>query len=200
MAVRVKICGITRREDAELAVELGAHALGFVFEPTSKRYLPRVPEWISEIPPYVARVAVYGLAPAAFTEPMFHAVQGAAESFGTPEGYQQRIAVVRCGPALRVEDAARAGESADAVLLDAHVDGEYGGTGITVSWRFAAEVVAACTKPVILAGGLTPDNVGDAIRQVEPYAVDVSSGVEASPGVKDRRKLEQFIAAVFRSS
>lgn len=214
---RVKICGITRREDAMLAVELGAHALGFIFEPTSPRFLPEVPDWIDEIPPFVTRVAVFGIAPASFVERSFQAMQGVAESFGyvsegtgglgkeewrrggikgaREDGFQ-RIAAVRVKPGEGVETFLNHLPDADALLLDAYAEGQFGGTGRQVDWDLAAEVVKQSPLPVILAGGLTPENVADAVRLVKPYAVDVASGVEATPGIKDAAKLRAFFRAV----
>jgi phosphoribosylanthranilate isomerase len=195
MVTRVKICGITREQDARLAIELGAHALGFIFEPTSPRYLGQVPNWIRDLPPYVSRVAVFGQAPASFTESMFHALQGDASSFGAAqEDRFQRIAAVRCAANKSVRDVLAEADPTDAVLLDAFVEGAYGGTGKKIDWDFAAEVVRISTKPVILAGGLTAENVAEAIQRVRPYAVDVCSGVEAEPGIKDHAKLREFVA------
>ena len=197
MVTRVKICGLTRREDAMLAIELGAHALGFIFEPSSKRFLTEVPAWIVDLPPYVARVAVFGHAPAAFVPPLFHAVQGACWPLAQKSNDAfHRIAAVPCGTSTNLAQVLDTAIRADAILLDAHAEGQYGGTGKTIDWNFAAEVVRACPKPVILAGGLTPDNVAEAIRKVRPFAVDVSSGVEAEPGVKDPRKLKAFFQAI----
>ncbi len=180
-----------------LAIELGAHALGFIFEPSSKRFLPQVPLWISELPPYVTRVAVFGLAPTAFVPPLFHAVQGACWPLGskTHDAFH-RIATVPCGKETSMHEVLDTAARADAILLDAQVEGQHGGTGKSIDWHFAAEVVKACAKPVILAGGLTPENVVEAIRTVKPYAVDVSSGVELEPGKKDSGKLKAFFAAV----
>src|SRR5947209_2472135 len=176
-----------------LAVELGANALGFIFEPTSPRFLPEVPDWIDDIPPFVARVAVFGLAPVSFLDTSFHAVQGLSESFGMrghdldvrPKERLQRIAVLRCRQEDRPESLVANLPDADAILLDAYAEGQYGGTGLRLDWDLASEIVRLAPLPVILAGGLTPDNIAEAIAKVKPYAVDVASGVESSPGVKD---------------
>jgi phosphoribosylanthranilate isomerase len=191
--IRVKICGLTRREDAELATELGADALGFIFEPSSPRFIavPETLTWLNELGPYVTRVAVFGPLPEAFSCAGFQAVQAIGASALTDMA-KQRIEVIR------LTDHALPGieTACDAILLDAHQPGIYGGTGRRIDWPLAAEVVRASPTPVILAGGLTPDNVRDAIEQVRPYAVDVSSGVESSPGIKDHIKLRDFIEAV----
>jgi len=200
VVTRVKICGLTRREDATLAIELGAHALGFIFEPSSKRFLSQVPPWIGDLPPYVTRVAVFGNAPAAFVPPLFHAVQGACWPLAAkPNDAFHRIAAVPCREATTMAEVLEAARQANAILLDAHVEGSYGGTGKRIDWHFAAQVVKNCPKPVILAGGLTPENVAEAIQRVRPYAVDVSSGVEAEPGIKDAGKLRAFFEAVSSS-
>lgn len=192
---RVKICGITRREDAEVAIELGAHALGFILEPTSKRYLREVPAWIEILPPYVAKVAVFGNMPADFDDPRFDAVQASAESLPLDSRFDN-IAAVRCKADDSVQSILAKSECAGAIHLDAFVEGNYGGTGRCIDWALAAEIVRASPKPVILAGGLTPENVAEAIRRVKPYAVDLSSGVEESPGIKDPVKLKHFFEAV----
>ncbi|HEY3780570.1 MAG TPA: phosphoribosylanthranilate isomerase [Fimbriimonadaceae bacterium] len=197
MVTRVKICGLTRREDVELAIELGASAVGFIFEPTSKRYLKTVPEWLCELPPYVSRVAVYGLVPDFFNETQFESIQ--ASGWMDPLAQDEicrRIEVVRVKPGENPKVIADRAQHAVALFLDTYVEGSYGGTGKAVDWDLAAEVVKISRKPVILAGGLTPDNVAEAIRKVRPYAVDVSSGVESSPGVKDPEKMRAFFKAV----
>ena len=140
---------------------------------------------------------MFGLAPAAFVPPLFHAVQGACWPLGakTADAFH-RIAAVPCGTSTNVSQVLDTAARADAILLDAQVEGEYGGTGKAIDWDFAAEVVKACPKPVILAGGLTPDNVVEAVRKVRPFAVDVSTGVESEPGKKDPAKLKAFFAAI----
>jgi phosphoribosylanthranilate isomerase len=239
MVTRVKICGITRQEDAELAISLGAHALGFIFEPSSKRYLAEPPDWIFKLAPYVARVAVFGTVPSSLPQG-FHAVQGGGfesspanarvtKPFTAPHhsfegavwgGWRsqpnagdldpshivedsssgrssiQRVSVARVKSGDTVESVISGAGHADALLLDAFASGSYGGTGHCIDWDFAAQVVEVCPKPVILAGGLTPENVAEAIRRVRPYAVDVCTGVESSDGIKDAAKLRALFGAV----
>lgn len=201
MRTRVKICGITRREDAELAVELGASALGFNFYPRSPRYLApsAAAEIVAKLPPTVIAVGVFAdeidsahVASVA-REARVMALQLHGPRFpgnGTAFAYP----VIR---AVAVDDRfkpeALRGLNAAAYLLDAFDPVRIGGTGRTIDWAKARE---ATYGRVILAGGLTPENVSEAIRQVRPFAVDVASGVEASPGVKDAVKLRAFFAAV----
>lgn len=198
---RVKICGITSREDAVAAVEAGADALGFVFVPGTPRCVhPEVAERIvGVLPPFVTPVGVF------MNQPLEEVLRIAARCGlqavqlhgDEPEAYSRRIPL-RVIKAVRVRDA----ESlrilptypAHAFLLDAFVEGQAGGTGTPVSWELAVQ--AKGHAPIILSGGLRPDTVGLAVRRVRPYGVDVSSGVEVSPGRKDHQKVREFIAAV----
>jgi phosphoribosylanthranilate isomerase len=201
---RVKICGITRAEDAELAVSLGAWAIGFILWPESKRAAdPAVAAGIART--MRRRVELVGV----FVNPTLDEVVQASESIGLThvqlhgdEGPSFCTAVAaRTG--ARVIKALRIGSQADMRdaerfhtdfhLLDADAGSAYGGTGRTWNWEL---IGARRSKiPVILSGGLTPDNVGDAIAAVQPWGVDVASGVESAPGIKDPAKLEAFIAA-----
>ncbi len=190
VTTRVKICGLTRQEDAEWALECGADALGFVFQPESKRYVVGTEgvDVPARLGPFALCVAVLGVVPANLKLGAgFSAAQGeGAGSASAPH----RIEAIRLGGGRPVE---RVPTGATALLLDAYDPNAYGGTGKTVDWSLAAELVASSPLPVILAGGLTPDNVAEAIRIVRPYAVDVCSGVEASYGVKDKSKVRDFI-------
>lgn len=187
---RVKICGITRWADAEAAIEAGADALGFIFEPSSPRFIGDSPELALRVPPFVESVAVFagyydhpGLA-------HFEAVQFAS---GNPPRRLKRLKVFRLG---EEKQEAAAAYVDSAILLDAFDEQAHGGTGKPVDWDVAAAIVQAARVPVVLAGGLNPDNVAEAIRKVRPYAVDVSSGVESAPGMKDHGKVRAFIEAV----
>jgi phosphoribosylanthranilate isomerase len=198
---RIKICGLTSLDDARMAVEAGADALGFVFEPTSPRYIGRNAELLSslrQLPLFVSRVMVYGNADEAhdYWEPEFDAVQFVSHRWVTVPLTRHAVQAFRVEPGATPHAAAEAVGKADALLLDAHHPHLMGGTGEMCDWDLAAEAVRLCAKPVILAGGLTPENVGEAIRRVHPYAVDVSSGVESKPGIKDPRKVHAFCRAV----
>jgi phosphoribosylanthranilate isomerase len=198
--VHVKICGITSVEDAQAAVEAGADALGFVFYPPSPRYV--TPEQAGQIirglPPFVTTVGL-------FVDVPLDMVNGIAARCGldrvqlhgreAPEFCRQvKQPVIK---AFRIKDAESLAPlshySVSAYLLDAYVEGALpGGTGASFSWELAAR--AKPHGPVILAGGLTPQNVDVAIAQIRPYGVDVSSGVERAPGIKDHQKVREFIA------
>jgi len=203
MATRVKICGITRLEDARLAIELGASALGFNFYLPSPRSIePRgAAEIIRQLPPFVTSVGVFadeddevrvagaareaGVTAIQLRGPKFPATNGALAGFPL-------ILAVAVGRDFRAEELGS--RRAAAFLLDAFDAKLLGGTGKTFDWRLARE--AKQYGNIILAGGLTPENVGQAIREVRPFAVDVASGVESAPGVKDAAKLGAFFAAV----
>lgn len=198
----VKVCGIRRREDARLAAGLGASAVGFVFWPGSPRAIsPAVArDIIATLPPFVAAVGVFvNQPPGEVLETVAAAGLTAVQLHGDEDP------AVYASHGLRVLKALAVGERfspADAVrvpagvtvLLDAHDPIRRGGTGRTIDWRAAAAV--AGMRPVVLSGGLTPANVAEAVRTVRPYAVDVSSGVESAPGVKDESKLRAFFAAL----
>jgi phosphoribosylanthranilate isomerase len=197
---RIKICGITRLEDALLAVELGVSALGFNFWPRSRRHLsPQAARAIvRRLPPFIATVGV-------FVDPTRDEVLSAVDvsGVGTVQLHGDEspalcaslpLPVVK---AIRVADstslAALASYEVQGFLLDAPSPG-YGGSGATFDWTLAAEV--ARELPIILAGGLTPENVVQAVRTVRPYGVDVASGVERGPGVKDPERMRRFIEGV----
>ncbi len=193
----VKICGLRRREDVDCAIEAGADALGFVFEPTSPRFVGDdwSPSWLDEIG--LPKVAVFGPARPIDNLERFDWAQVIGPAHPSwPKGHR-RATVLRLGQSLDLESALDTLDlgGAFAVHLDAHTALEYGGTGETVDWDLAAEVVARISKPVILAGGLTPENVSRAIERVRPWMVDVSSGVEDAPGVKNPTKVRAFVAA-----
>ena len=191
---RVKICGLTRVEDVEMAVELGAAAVGFVLEPNSPRCIPLadVHDLLRSTPPYTYCVGVLGpFAPGQHLAP-FNAIQATGVTNEDVQASQRAIHVHRVGSGDPMPDPSLV----DALLLDAFSPEAYGGTGLRIDFDAARAAIAESVRPVILAGGLTPDNVTEAIRALRPYAVDVSSGVEAKPGVKDPDKLKAFFAAV----
>jgi phosphoribosylanthranilate isomerase len=206
--VRVKICGITKLEDAKLCADLGAHAIGLNFYEASPRCITpfAATELLRRLPPFVAPVGIFVNWAAAPVVALCKALDLSAAQLHGEETQQVVDAVARRLPVikvLRMGQGSAAPEfsryrSASAFLLDSAVTGQYGGTGATGNWHLARTI--AQTQRVILAGGLTPENVGEAIRIVRPYAVDVASGVEARPGKKDPAKLRTFFDEVARAS
>ncbi len=201
MNAKVKICGITRAEDAEAAVELGASAVGFIFVNNSPRYLDpeRAKKIIQRLPPFVTPVGVvlHVSRPEALALVANSGVRclQVHENEHAPEIADLPVpsyTVFRVSSRFQV-DVLR-GLKAGTFMLDTYIDGTLGGTGKTFDWNVAVE--AKQYGRLILSGGLKPENVGDAIRTVRPYAVDVSSGIERSPGVKDYKKMEAFFKAV----
>ncbi|MDD3800891.1 MAG: phosphoribosylanthranilate isomerase [Desulfuromonas thiophila] len=195
---RVKVCGITRLEDAHAAIAAGADALGFVFYPASPRALScaAAAAICRQLPPFVARVGLFVNAPAALIHGTIQACGlDTVQLHGDETPDQCRIAGVKRIKALRLRTRADlAGWQdypVDAWLVDAWSATAYGGTGERGRWDLAAELAGQC--PLILAGGLTPETVVEAVRQVRPFAVDVSSGVESAPGIKEVFRLEQFV-------
>ena len=193
----IKICGITRREDAELAAALGASYVGFVLWKDSPRAasLETVKAIIPALPKTVTPVGV-------FVDPTVDEIKAAADAgiqmaqvhSEAPSFLRVTIPVVRAVHlAIDRIDGVEPDIADELVLLDAHDPVKRGGTGKTVDWRRAALV--ARSRRVILAGGLTPDNVRQAIDEVRPFAVDVASGVESEPGIKNHDLLRAFIAA-----
>ena len=210
---QVKICGVTTPEDARLAVEAGADAVGLNFYAKSSRYVPpAAARTIAEaIPAGVERVGVFVDTPQAEIVELaaalsldwiqLHGDQGPEFGAGLPSG----IPILR---AYRMDESGLgkiaelmqlcvdAGRAPDAVLVDAHVKGQFGGTGKTADWQALQHWQEQPFKhPLVLAGGLTPENVAEAIRTVRPTAVDTASGVESSPGRKDPTKMHAFVEA-----
>lgn len=199
---KVKICGVRRVEDALLAADLGASALGFVFWPGSPRFVDpyRVGPIVRALPPFVTTVGVFVDQPVEFVMGVAGLLNlGAIQLHGTEDLERYRRTSCRLIKAVPVDgtfDPTRLDHmpAAVTILLDAHDPVKHGGTGRTIDWSQAA--AAARTRRVILSGGLDADNVREAAERVRPYAVDVSSGVESSPGVKDPDKLRAFFAAL----
>ena len=202
MRTRVKICGITRNEDAQLAVEAGADAVGLVFYEKSPRFVNNVQaEEISQsIPAFISRVALFKDADQSFIRSVLQQVEIDLIQFhgSEPAEFCERFslpyikALGMKDPACDIEylkNSAMKYATAKALLLDGHAPGEAGGTGKTFDWSSVDDVA----RPIILAGGLTADNVARAIEIVRPFAVDVSSGVESAPGIKDREKITAFM-------
>ena len=202
MVVRSKICGITRIEDALLAAEAGADAIGLVFYDKSPRAVDvrQARAILAALPPFVTSVGLFVNASRCFIGEVLDAVPLDLLQFHGDETPEQceghgrpwfKALRVRPGDDLRAEAARFSG--ARAILLDAYVPGVPGGTGERFDWKL---IPVDLPRPLILAGGLTPDNVAEAIASVRPYGVDVSGGVEASRGIKDAAKMAAFIQRV----
>ncbi|OOH81262.1 N-(5'-phosphoribosyl)anthranilate isomerase [Pseudomonas koreensis] len=201
-AVRSKICGITRIEDALAAVEAGADAIGFVFYAKSPRAVTvqQARAIIQALPPFVTTVGLFvnasrcELGEILDAVPLdllqFHGDEAVEDCEGWHRPY---IKALRVKAGDDIAAAVDAYPSASGMLLDTYVEGVPGGTGEAFDWSLIPQ---GLSKPLILAGGLTPENVADAVARVKPYAVDVSGGVEASKGIKDHAKIHAFINAV----
>jgi phosphoribosylanthranilate isomerase len=201
-AVRSKICGITRIEDALAAVEAGADAIGLVFYAKSPRAVnvQQARAIIAALPPFITTVGLFVNASRCEINETLDAVPLDLLQFHgdeTPEqcdGYHRPyIKALRVKAGDQIAEACRSYRNARGILLDTYVEGVPGGTGETFDWALIPDDLE---KPVILAGGLTSANVAQAIAQVRPYAVDVSGGVEKSKGIKDREKILAFMSAV----
>ena len=205
MPTRIKICGITRVEDALAACAAGADALGFVFHPPSPRHVApdTARQIVAALPPFVCAVGLFVDREADEIErtlehvPLdmlqFHGDEApeACARFGRPY-----LKAVRMRPEVDLLEYARRFGDARGLLLDAFVSGAHGGTGTRFDWRL---VPANLPMPIVLSGGLTPENVGEAVQALRPWAVDVSSGVEADKGIKDAQRMRDFIAGVRRA-
>jgi phosphoribosylanthranilate isomerase len=199
---RIKICGIREPEHARIAAEAGADAIGLVFWPKSPRYITpqAAAKVVAALPPFVMSVGLFVDPSEAEVRAVLKAVPldllqfhgdespEFCEQFGRPY-----VHVVRMEAGTDLVEYAQRFSRARALILDAHVPGQPGGTGKTFEW---ADIPRGLPIPLILSGGLTAANVGRAVREVRPWAVDVSSGVEASRGVKDPRKIVEFIRSV----
>ena len=199
---RVKICGITRVEDALSAANAGADAIGLVFYAASPRSvtIEQAQKIVAALPPFVSVVGLFVNAANAEIESVLSQVKIDILQFHgdeTPADCEQinmpYFKAIRVKPDTNLLQYALEFKSAKALLLDAFSDAAYGGTGQQFDWNLIPKKL---TKPVILAGGLTPANVAEAIKQVQPYAVDVSGGVEMAKGVKDAVKTAAFMQAV----
>ncbi len=199
MPVRVKICGITRTEDLAAACKAGADALGFVFYAKSPRRLSieQAALLVAQMPPFMQSVGLFVDAEPAFIEAVlktvpldllqFHGNEAPerCRAFGRPY-----LKAVRMKAGVDLVKYCADFHDARGLLLDAYVPGVPGGTGERFDWKL---IPSGLTRPIVLSGGLNPDNVAQAVRAVRPWAVDVSSGVEAAPGVKDAAKVAAFI-------
>lgn len=206
MRTRVKICGITRVEDAQAAVEAGCDAIGLVFYAPSPRFvsMEQAAEIVAAIPPFVSTVGLFVNAEPIYIKQVlqqvkldllqFHGDESAhaCQQFGVP--YMKAIRVQSNTNLLQY---AKEFEQAKALLLDTFIEGVPGGTGQQFDWNIIPKTLPI---PIVLAGGLTPENVGAAIEQVNPYAVDVSGGVEIKKGIKDVAKIAAFMRGVSHAS
>lgn len=204
--VRSKICGITRIEDALVAVHAGADAIGLVFHAPSPRAVSveQAAAIVRALPPFVTAVGLFVDMPRAEVLKVLDAVPldllqfHGDETPGQCEGYPRPyIKALRVRAGMDLHGQCEAFGSAAGVLLDTFVAGVPGGTGETFDWALVPQDLP---KPVILAGGLSPANVAAAVAQVRPYAVDVSGGVEARKGIKDPQRVAEFIQAVRQAS
>jgi phosphoribosylanthranilate isomerase len=203
--VKVKICGITNLEDALTATGAGADVLGFILYPKSKRFIKAkdVRKITLNLPPFILKVGVFvNEDPRNVLEILSYAHLDFAQLHGdeTPEeceyiGANRVIKVFRLKEVSEVEKIEPYIGKIRAILLDTYSKDSYGGTGKTFNWEIAKAVKERFDIPVILSGGLNLENVAKAIREVNPYAVDVSSGVETEPGKKDYKKVEAFVKA-----
>jgi len=196
---RVKICGITRLEDALTAIDAGADALGFVFYSPSPRYIePAVAaDIICQLPPFITTVALFVNETEENIRQITELTQIDLLQFHGDEtsefcqGFNKAwIKALRVRNAGQLQDDLQQFSQARAILLDSYRPGVPGGTGETFNWEL---IPKDSPRPIILAGGLTPENVGTAVHQVQPYGIDVSGGVEASKGIKDPVKIHAFI-------
>jgi phosphoribosylanthranilate isomerase len=197
-AVRVKICGLTRSADVRVAIQAGADAVGFVFASRSKRVLDtaRAAALVAQVPAFVSRVGLFmdqdseSVASVIKQVPLnllqFHGAEDAqyCRQFGLP--YIKAVSMLS---SRAVPQAVDEYSDAAALLLDSHPPGGVGGTGAVFDWT----LVPAASIPLVLAGGLTPENVRQAVVELKPWAVDVSSGVEDAPGVKNHAAMAKFI-------
>jgi phosphoribosylanthranilate isomerase len=202
MRTRVKICGITRTEDAQAAIRAGADALGFVFYPASPRHveMAQAASIIRSLPPFVTSVALFVNADRETIAGViretgidllqFHGNESPDYCAGHGRPW---IKAVRMKDDVDLEKAATDYADARALLLDAYRPGIPGGTGEAFDWE---RIPPRLAGRIVLAGGLTPDNVTDAVRRVRPYAVDVSGGVEVQKGIKDEERIQRFIRGV----
>jgi phosphoribosylanthranilate isomerase len=212
MMTRIKICGITNREDAEIAAACGVDAIGFVFAESPRRVTPeQAKEMLRGLDPFVVGVGVFVNSPAEEVRRILEFTGCEVAQLHGDEGpeYLEELAPYGVVKVVRVAGAggptqagslcqlspAQRWKGARAILLDTLMDGKAGGTGERFDLRVAEAMVREGYR-VIVAGGLTAENVAEVLRRVRPYGVDVSSGVEAAPGRKDQQKVKQFVEAV----
>jgi len=209
--VRVKICGITRTDDALAAVEAGADAIGLIFAESPRRVtVEQATEIVRVLPPWVAAVGVFvNASAAAIAETVRHVGLTAVQLHGDepPETVAALSGQVKVVKSFRIGGASDMADAAayltrcrpNACLVDSRVEGVYGGTGLLAPWDLVAEA-RETVRPLILSGGLNPENVAEAIRVVRPFGVDTASGVESEPGRKDAQRVRRFVRAAMEAS
>ncbi len=204
MRTRIKFCGMTRQQDVQAAVKLGVDALGFVFVASSSRNIDvdHAKNITAAIPPFVIKVGLFMNAQVSEVNHVLKNIKLNMLQFHGDEDEEfcaqfelPYLKAIPMGSVGSAEGFAKQFKNATGFVLDSHSHGQMGGSGEPFTWN---DVPKKLEKPIILAGGLTPDNVAEAIRTVRPYAVDVSSGIETSKGIKDTVKMEQFIKEVHR--
>jgi len=202
---RIKVCGITTIEDAKEAIRLGVDAIGFIFAENSPRYLSpeKAKEIVMQLPPFVHLVGVFvDSDPVEVEEIIDYCGLTHVQLHGNEDAeYCQKLAqsvmpcrvikAFRVGPRTMAADFVPYEESVKGFLLDTYVEGQEGGTGKPFDWSLIESL--RLKQPVILAGGISPDNAAEAVRTVRPFAIDVNSGVEESPGKKDPAKLRELV-------
>jgi phosphoribosylanthranilate isomerase len=196
----VKICGITRQPDAEAAVAHGASAIGFIFWPDSPRFIDpyRARKIAKTLPPFVSTVGVFVNQPKDYINGVASLVPLSVVQLHGDEPPAFAAKLTRpVMKAITRPESAKEWPQQVMLLFDVHDPVKRGGTGRVVDWTIAATV--AGERRIVLAGGLTPDNVADAVAAVQPFGIDVSSGVERSPGIKDERRMAALFAAIHRS-
>ncbi|MDM8565806.1 phosphoribosylanthranilate isomerase [Candidatus Halobeggiatoa sp. HSG11] len=203
---RVKICGITRPQDAIFAADLGVDAIGLVFYANSPRAveIAQAQAIIQKLPPFVTTVGLFVNAKPNFVQHVlanvsldvlqFHGEETPDYCVGFSKPY---IKALRMRPDINIKQYTQIYTSAQALLLDSYVKGTKGGTGVTFDWQ---QVPTDLSTPIIVAGGLTADNVTQVITKLQPYAVDISGGVESAKGIKDAEKITAFMQGVLNAN
>ncbi len=199
MSTQIKFCGMTRAEDVDHAIDLEVNALGFVFVKESPRNLgiEQARQLMEHVPPFIMRVGLFMDATVDEIEDIirhtrlnmlqFHGSEEEEFCCQFPMPYLKAVPVHSTDS---IERFCTGYPSASGFVLDSHASGKMGGTGESFAWN---RVPASLDRPVVLAGGLTPENIARAVREVQPYAVDVSTGIESSPGLKDFEKMKRFV-------
>lgn len=204
MQTRIKFCGMTTQQDVQYAIDLAIDALGFVFVKESSRMLTieQAEKLVEKIPPFIVKVGLFMNTEAAYIQDVLNTVRLNLLQFHGSENEEfckqfslPYLKAVPMGTTASVSDFCFNFPTATGFVLDSHAVGQMGGSGEAFEW---SNIPKNLEKPIILAGGLTPNNVAEAVRVVRPYAVDVSSGIETSQGIKDLAKMEHFIKEVRR--